>query len=287
MKKIIIILATLLMLVGCSNAGYSKLNNGDDVIFKGPNTTFTKQDLYKVLKISSADAIVQDIMIYLAQAYEFDMSDVEKEANDTYDYYKEMGLESYIISSYGTKDAFIKQYSYSGIIRKLTEKYFDDKFDTFSKEDKPVQLQYAYFTDLETANKFIEEVNASTTFETAAANNGYDSVVTPIIFVNDDLDLPAEAKDYINNNEATGLSTVIESSTSSQDKDGNIVTETKYYVLNILDRDINNFKEEYKTRKLENITQEDVIAYMLETHDIKFFDQDLYEIMSKAYEVLK
>ena len=56
MKKILIIAFALLMLAGCSDAShYSYLSDGDEVLFTGPNTTYTKNDLYKSLKLSATE----------------------------------------------------------------------------------------------------------------------------------------------------------------------------------------------------------------------------------------
>ena len=51
MKKLSLILITLLLLTACSNDNHtSKVSDGDTVIFTGPNITYTKANLYEDMK---------------------------------------------------------------------------------------------------------------------------------------------------------------------------------------------------------------------------------------------
>lgn len=283
MKKIVTLLFALLLLVGCSSKGYSKLSDGTDVIFTGPNNeSFTKNDLYETLKISSVDAVENDILDKIAESEELDLTDVEAEADELVEMYQQLGYETYIIQYYGSIEAFKKYYMSSGILTLLTNRYVEENYEIFKADDKPVKMKMANFETEEIANKVIEEVNNGSTFEMACANNGYTNEVSEAIYLDSDSDLDYNIKEYLNSTDTTGLSTVIEGSASNTNEDLHI-----YYVLYITDRDVDNFKDEYITEKVADCDSDDVKNYMFKKHDIEFYDQDIYELMKSEYEVFE
>lgn len=283
MKKVITLLFALLLLVGCSSKGYSKLSDGSEVIFTGPNNeSFTKNDLYESLKISSVDAVENDILDKIAESEELDLTDVETEADGLVEMYQQLGYETYIIQYYGSIEAFKKYYISSGILTLLTNLYVEENYEIFKADDKPVKMKMANFETEEIANKVIEEVNNGSTFEMACANNGYTNEVSEAIYLDSDSDLDYNIKEYLNSTDTTGLSTVIEGSASNTNEDLHI-----YYVLDITDRDVDNFKDEYITEKVADCDSDDVKNYMFNKHDIEFYDQDIYELMKSEYEVFE
>ena len=283
MKKVITLLFALLLLVGCSSKGYSKLSDGSEVIFTGPNNeSFTKNDLYESLKISSVDAVENDILDKIAESEELDLTDVEAEADELVEMYQQLGYETYIIQYYGSIEAFKKYYMSSGILTLLTNLYVEENYEIFKADDKPVKMKMANFETEEIANKVIEEVNNGSTFEMACANNGYTNEVSEAIYLDSDSDLDYNIKEYLNSTDTTGLSTVIEGSASNTNEDLHI-----YYVLDITDRDVDNFKDEYITEKVADCDSDDVKNYMFNKHDIEFYDQDIYELMKSEYEVFE
>ena len=287
MKKILIALFALLMLVGCSSKGYSKITNGDEIIFKGPDSTFTKADLYKQLKISSEESIENDILRKIATNMGIDLSEIEKNAEDTVDMYKQMGYGQAIIAYYGSEEAFKQMNIANGVLTKLSEAYIDDNYESLIANDKPVKMQMVTFNDKQTAENFISDVKENgKTFETAAIDNGYTTECPVSVYLDSD-DLSLNVKSYLNETADTGLSSLIVNTNSSTDADGNITNSDTYYVLNIVSRDVDEFKEDYKAVKLESLGSTAVKEYMMSNHDIKFYDQDIYEIMKAQFEVLK
>lgn len=283
MKKILISLFALLLLVGCSTKPYTDITDGDEVLFKGPDITYTKGDLYKVLKVASEDSIETDILNKIADGLKIDYSDVEKEADETIELYKSMGYEEMIISYYGSLEAFRDIYVQSSLMSKLAEVYINDNYDKLVDEDKPVSMQVAIFESQESADNFINDVtNNAKTFETAAIENGYETECPVSVYLDSD-NLPLNVKSYLNATADTGLSKVIVVDSTDDTK-----TETKsYYVLNIVSRNVEEFKEDYIDAKINSVSEDYVKNYMFETHDIKFYDQDIYEIMKSAYEVFE
>ncbi|MBR3265433.1 MAG: hypothetical protein IKI61_05690 [Erysipelotrichaceae bacterium] len=289
MKKIIVLFFVLLLMAGCSaDSHLSKVSEGETVLFKGPNKTFTKQDLYKQLKVTDSGAITTDIMnkIALASA-DIDMDKINADADELINTYKEMGYEDYIIASYGSMEAYKDSYISTLLFSELSKLYVKDNYDTIIGDDKPVKMAIASFDSEEEALKCIEDVNNGSTFDMAAANNNSINTPSTSVYSDSDQSLVYEVKEYLNSTDKTGLSTVIVNIATSTDADGNQTEKKTYYVLNIESRNADEFKDEYIELKAAETEAETVRNHFMSSHEIKFYDQDLYELMSSTYEVLK
>lgn len=282
MKKLFVILVALLYLTACGSKGYSKLTDGDEAIITGPNGyTFTKQDLYETLKPVSDSSIETDIYKKISENLEIDFTEIEEDIATTIDLYVSYG---YI--SEADVDYYKKLFLDDSIFNELKKYYVNLNYDIFVEEDSPVKMEYAYFDTEEAANNFVESVKGGTDFATAASENEAESSVAEAVYIDSD-SLPINVKSYLNNTASTGLSTIIVSGDSSTDADGNVTTVNKYYVLNISSKNVEDFKDDYITKRTEATSDETVRDYLFDTHEIKFYDQDIYEIMKAKYEVLK
>ena len=290
MKKLLIVLFVLLLLAGCSSKNhYSYLSDGDEVLFTGPkNVSYTKNDLYRSLKMSSETALANEILDRIAMNLEdTDMEAIEADADLLIETYQSMGYESYIISYYGSLEAYRKSYISTLLLSELSKEYVKENYDTLIADKKPVKMQLASFSNLEDAEKCIEDVKNGSTFDMAAVNNNAANAPTSTVYTDDDANLVYEVKEYLNSTESTGLSTIIVNTTSGTDAEGNAADINTYYLLNVESRNTDDFKDELIELLAASVSTETVKEYFLSTHDIEFFDQDLYEIMSAAYEVLK
>lgn len=288
MKKIFILLISLLLLASCSNSNsYSYLSDGDEVIFSGNDKNYTKSDLYKTLKLSGDSILETDIINKISETYDIDVEQIEKDAEDYLNSYLEIGYESLIISYYGSLQAFKQEFISSQILNKLAEIYVEENFDELVNEDNPTKMQVVFFSELEDAEKFVEDVNNGSSFNEAAVNAGYETAPLENVYSDTDSSLVLEVKDYLNSTDNVGLSTIISSKTSSKDENNEDIETLTYYVLNIISRDVQDFKEDYISQKAVQESAQDVKDYFVKKHNIKFYDQDLYEIMSEKYEVLK
>ncbi|MBR5755288.1 MAG: membrane lipoprotein lipid attachment site-containing protein [Erysipelotrichaceae bacterium] len=288
MKKIIAILFTLIMLAACSGTNsYSSLSDGDEVIFSGPGVTYTKNDLYKSLKVASTDAVVDDIVKNIAMTYDLDYDAIEAEAQSAIDGYIEGGYESYIIAYYGSVEAFKELYISDLLIGKLANIYVEDNFDSMTENDAPVKMQMASFKDIAEAEQCIEDMNNGTTFDTAALNNNSQSSPEAKIYTDTDSSLVYEVKEYLNSHDSLGVSDIITYTVTSTDADGQQQEDNTYYLLNVISRDVNEFKDEYVELAASSVEADTLYSYLFNKHDIQFYDQDLYELVTKEYEVLK
>lgn len=290
MKKVLTVLFVIALLSGCSSSNhYSYPSEGDTVLFSGPNNvTYTKNDLYKSLKVAAKDAISSDILDNIALELDgIDLEAIEADADELIETYKSLGYEAYIISSYGSVEAYRKSYVSSMLLSELSKEYVRQNYDTLSVDKKPVKMQVASFANMEDAQKCIDDTKIGSTFDMAAVNNNAASAPVSNVYTDDDTSLAFEVKEYLNSTNATGLSGIITNTATTQGADGNTVETNTYYVLNVESRDPNEFKEDFIDLLAATTSTDTVKEHFLSTHDIKFFDQDLYELMSAEYEALK
>ena len=288
MKKLLVVLTTLLLLCSCSNNNhYSYLSDGDEVIFEGSNYKYTKNDLYKTLKITSESSIIYDILLNITDLYDIDTDAVNQEVEETVNAYIEMGLESSIIAYYGSIDAYRELMYQSAMISKLAEIYVEENFDSLVEEQKPVQMQLATFDTIEDAQATIDAVNNGSTFDMAAIDNNSSSTPETSIYRDTDSDLVLEVKDYLNSTDTTGLSTIITRIVESNDADGNPIEHYTYYLVNVISRNTDDFKEDLIDLITSEVEMDTIENYFFTKHEIKLYDQDLYEMLSAEFEVLK
>lgn len=289
MKKVFTVVLIAVLLSGCSSKNmYSFLSNGDDVIFSGPgNVSYTYNDLYKSLKVSSADTIENEILLTIANGYEIDREELEKQAQDAIDLYVSLGYEDYLISYYGSLDAYKEIYVSNLILNELSKIYVKENYDTLKENDLPVKMQLASFASEEEAQKCIDDANSGSTFDMAAINNNSLNTPQSTVYTDSDSSLVYEVKEYLNSTDTTGVSSIIKATSMSKDDDGNNVETYTYYVLNIESRDPDEFKEDYINLAATNTSMDTVNEYFFSSHELKFFDQDIYEIMSEKYEEMK
>ena len=290
MKKILVVAITLLVLAGCGSKGsQSKLSNGTDVLFTGPNNvSYTKQEMYDDLKAIDAEIITKFILTKIALNNETINSDeLYAEVDELIEAYKSMGYENYIISQYGSMEAFREDYYSELLVAELSKVYVVENYDKLLADDSPVKMQMATFTDLADAEKCIADVNNGSTFDMAAVNNNSSNAPQSTVYTDSDSSLAFEVKEYLNSTDTTGLSTIITSTTSTTGADGTAVENNTYYVLNIESRNAEDFKDDYINVLASSQSTEDIKKYFLETHEISFYDQDIYKLMSETYEVLK
>lgn len=280
----------MLALCACtSKNNSSKISNGSDLIFKGPNNvSYTKQEMYDLMKDIDAELIVDDILKKIALKNEnVDIEKIESEVDEMVELYVSMGYEAYIISQYGTIDAFREYYLSQLLVQELSKVYVIENYDKILADDSPVKMQMGIFTTLEDAQKCIDDVNSGSTFDMAAINNNSTNTPESAVYSDSDSSLVYEVKEYLNSTDTTGLSSIITYTTTTTDTNGNSVESNTYYVLNIESRNADDFKDQYIELKALDQSADTVKNYFFESHDISFYDQEIYKLMSESYEVLK
>lgn len=299
MKKLLIVLLMLSLLAGCSEAN-ANLTDGNTVIFKTNEKTYTKADLYDQMKGNDYTSIILTKVIdILAEKEELNLDDIKAEIESSYNDMAAQGYEQYIEYYYGGKDNYINQMLSSGILEKLTENYADNNFDDLKNEYAPFKAQIAYFDDEETAKKVLDGAkNETATFETLVTENGSSSDATEQIYT-DSSDLPVEVKEAINKMNEAGYADVIKSttyqtasstdtttSTDTQAQEEQTTETNKYYVVKLVSKDVASFKDEFVTLlKTSLLDATKVLNFYFDKYNLEIHDQKTYELLSNTYEV--
>lgn len=288
MKKVLIALACVCMLTGCA-ANKVLVSDGDKVIFESDKTKYTKQELYDAMRYNEYTAIITNqIISKVAELEGVDMSEVDKEADERLKQMQDMygayyvQLETY----YGGKDRLKDNILGTVCSEKLMTKYLESNFESLLENHQAIMMQVAYFDDIEVAKKVIAEIETGSTFDIAAINNGFTSNPSQKVYLDSDT-LPLEVKTYINSDEKTGVSDVINTQTSTTDANGQTVTSSRYYVINVIERDANNFKDEYIEKLAGTLEAAEALNFFFEKHDIKFYDQRTYDLVTTQFSGLK
>lgn len=286
MKKVLIALSALALLTACSTDNTAKVSDGETVYINSENEQYTKQDLFESMKNNDYTAVVTNhIVTRIAELEGVDMTEVDSEAQTRLEemqtsfgtYYTQ--LEAY----YGGAEKIKANIAATVCNEKLAERYIDLNFDSLVEENIPVKMQIAYFDDIEVARKALEEINAGTSFDIAVLNNGYTTDASAQVYLDSD-SLALEVKEYVNSGIIeTGVSEIINTATSTTDSEGNQVTSARYYIINIIDRDANNFKDEFVDKLLLTFDTTESTNYFFSQHDIQFYDQRTYDLVSSTY----
>lgn len=288
MKKLLIIIATLLVMTGCAKTSATALvSESEQVIWKSPDGSFTKGDLNEMLKSSDYSNIAMPSIIKLiGEAEELDIASYQQAAQDYIDELKLSGYDYYITYYYGSEDIFVNNYISNEIITDLTKRDIEADLDKYIADYAPYKAEIAYFDNLEACEKVKEMMSEGKTFAYSASSAGYSYEIAEKVYCDND-DQPLEVKEYMLTNPANGLSEIIATEISTKDSEGNESTSPRYYLINVIDTDVNNFAEEFVERVIADQDSETVIINLLKKHNVKIFDQATYELLSGKYEVLK
>lgn len=289
MKKLIVLITLVLVLCGCAkDKDTMSISNGDDVLFEVAGEKYTKADLFDELKtMYGNDRVLASLKTKLAEKENIDFTELNEAALDYYDYLAQFG--DYYIDFYGGKDAIIETYIAANMDGELVKNYVDKNLDEYVAQYRPVKMQCAYFDNEETAKALINMVNNGSNFDMAAAELGYTNDASSRILTQRDTSVPNDIKDFCLDVKATkGLSDVIKTQTSTTDANGNESVSDRFYVVNLIATDINEFKHDFLEHMSNNTYVDPNVAFnmTLKDHEVNIYDQDLYDSLSKTYEAL-
>lgn len=290
MKKVIAILSCLFILTACGSAHYTTLSESDTPIFTRPDgTSYTSQDLYEDMKNSDVTDILKMRIINKLAEYEgVDVESIKTEMTEQVNELVESGYESFITSYFGGVENYINSSVSSKALDELSKLLIENDFDKYVEDYAPYKAEIVYFSDKDLAQAVIDAVNnEENTFEYACTENGYDDEVTETLYTDSDSDLPVEVKDYVLNTDKTGLSDIIEVSTTITDSDGNSTVNMRYYIVNLISKNVEDFKDEFISKITSDIDSDTTINSLLEKYGIDVHDQRVYELLTEEYEAVK
>ena len=285
MKKLLYVLLVVLLLctTACSaDDGHATVTGSDDPIITIEGKDYTKNDFYEAMMAANATGVVlQKLsdMIYdveigtddteiLAEA-EKDVQDLKNTAGEMIDIYLQIygysSVEEYRMSviTYLKQNAIIK-------------KYLNANFEENVKTIAPRKVQIIQAKSKEDADKALEELRAGKDFKEVAKQYSTTNFKGDVQIVHRNTTTIDEVI-------VDMLAVVTEPTLTSQPLMN--VEKTYWYVVNFVETDPNQFKDEL----IEQLAAEDTklsdkaFAYYAKKGNFKVFDIDLYKEMQKSY----
>ena len=290
MKKICLLLICLLTFTACSSNHYSSVSDGDEVIYKdGSGNAYTKKDLYESMKSNDiTDSLKITLINKLAALEGVDIDTITSEVEESVNALVDGGYESFIISYYGSVDNYQRSYIANQALNALAKSYVESNFNSYVESYNPYKAEIVYFDEKDSAQAVLDAVgNEENTFEYACTENGYDSEVSETLYTDTDSDLPVDVKEYVLNATDTGLSDIIEVTTTTTDSDGNSTVNSRYYLVNLISKNVEDFKDEFVEKVVSDVDKDTIINTLLEKYNFETHDQRVYELLKETYEATK
>lgn len=276
MKKILALLASLLLVCGCSDA-YANIKDGSTEVFKVGNKTITKEDMYSFMKANAGTYYVLNDATAVIVDKEIEITDdMRTEAEEALELYKNMYGESFtnMLESYGYKDE--EDYLNNAILKsaqlnELVKKYATENYDSLVEQYFPRKAIILSLDSSDDADAALTELKGGT--EVADVVKAYNAVgLSEPNIVTSDEDYPAEVKAVlISNNDGEWVK--LPSSNG------------KYYLVQIVDSNPANFKEEFvKEIATNSAVQEASDHYYFSKYNFTIYDKDLYDSFKAEYE---
>lgn len=276
MKKILVLAACMLLLVGCSDAT-AKITNGSETVVTVGDQSYTREDLYNFMTnyggsyyaVVNAQKTILDAEVPVTD-------EMISSVDSTLDLYSQM-MGSYF-ETYLQSQGFAGSEQYREILiqneqlNELYKKYVEANYDSLSSTFAPKKIQLMKFATEEEANTALQAVKDGNDFATVAQENkstidGAAQLVTSTSSFE-------TVVQYAINTQAVGeLSEVI----------GND-NKTAYYVLKVLSTDAAELKEEAipVIATAETIANQS-IQYYFKEYNFTVYDINLYNQLQQSY----
>ncbi len=287
MKKLIAIIACVLLLSGC--AAKTMVSDSNTSIISGDGVNFTKQEFFERLKNNDyTQVIVNSLYEKIAVLEGLDENTINEGANSSINELKEQYGDAFstVAAYYGGEDTLFETMKINEIIKLLSDNYFTEHKDELIEEYIPVKAKVIYFDELEAAQAMIEEINNGTSFEMAAAHQGYSATIADTVYT-DKSDISYEVKNVLQTATEPMLSNVILSVVSATDSSGNTTSANRYYVVEVTDVDPENFLDDFYAALSDDYDSTKILDSYLAKYDVQVYDQRTYDLMIQTYEEFK
>ena len=289
MKKIIVVLLSLLVLCGCSSSNLSHVSNGEEVLYEGPDgISFTKEDLYQYeKKFDIKSTLSSNLICKLAEKEGVNIDEIKKNAEEYIDSMIDQGYGDFVTYYYGSREAYITDSVNYEAKHGLLKNSVEAEFDKYLEEFAPFKASIVYFDDEESANNALTYLaEKESTFAYACTQAGYATEVSEAIYTNSNTEIPSEVRTWINDHN-NGTSPVIKVTTVTNDSNGNSNSVDRFYLINVVSKDVNTFKDEFVNLMTKEVDENLVINDLIKKYNVKTYDQDIYEALHSQYEGIK
>ncbi|MDD6467998.1 MAG: hypothetical protein PUF50_07430 [Erysipelotrichaceae bacterium] len=283
MKKLLIIGACLLLLVGCSDASAMVKDKNQSVITIG-GKKITKGQMYEILREQDqSETALRLLTNYIVNKEIETTAEVEAEAK--------IALDASIEKLGNSLDSFLAYYDYENVdeyyekeILPETKKeflkdvYIEENWDAVIAYYYPTKVRIIETKTTEEANTALQEIKDGKDFEAVAkqystqSNKLYDGT-EQLVSRNDSQTLTNLVTQFIRDAETPTLSAIIHNDAAD-----------KFYIVQITNCNPAQFKEEAMAEVASASDLEtEMIAYYCKKYNFKVYDITLYNYLKENY----
>lgn len=278
MKKLLVILTTLFVLVGCKDA-VTKVSE-DEKLFKVGNYEYSKEDLYETMKRTDRGTVIlQDAQKVLSDGVEL-TDDMKKEAQEMVDNFKQIFGDEFEKTlaqiGFDSEEAYMESLIYPDLkFKSLTQAYVEENLDKFVDEYKPLKARILQ-VDAEKADEIHKEIKESNDFEKVAKENASEGGAyhgEEKLYLVKATQFPASISNYLKDVSETGLSEVIK----------NDATESTY-IIEVTETDAEKMQDEVISEFVNNQqVSKEIVSALFKKHDFKVYDKVIYDHIQENF----
>lgn len=278
MKKLLVILTTLFVLVGCKDA-VTKVSE-DEKLFKVGNYEYSKEDLYETMKRTDRGTVIlQDAQKVLSDGVEL-TDDMKKEAQEMVDNFKQIFGDEFDKTlaqiGFDSEEAYMESLIYPDLkFKSLTQAYVEENLDKFVDEYKPLKARILQ-VDAEKADEIHKEIKESNDFEKVAKENASEGGAyhgEEKLYLVKATQFPASISNYLKDVSETGLSEVIK----------NDATESTY-IIEVTETDAEKMQDEVISEFVNNQqVSKEIVSALFKKHDFKVYDKVIYDHIQENF----
>ncbi len=276
MKKILLLLASLLFLTGCENASASITNKDEAVVTMG-DQTLSRQDVYQFMVSNNGGyAAITNAQELILQAEAPVTDEMVANAQLNLESYQQMlgeGLESYLISmGIPSVEAFSEQLILDEQTTVLNSKYVEENYDSIASRFAPKQYQIMQFDNVEIADVALTAVNNGEDFTDVATSNNSAVNSAPQL---------ATSQSQLDTNVLYELESLELGSTSS------VITNTDntlFYIVKLLENDPTVLKEALiEEINYTGATVQEALVHYFGEYQFTVYDIDVFNQIETNY----
>lgn len=278
MKKLIILLTTLLVLTGCKDA-VTKVSE-DEKLFKVGEYEFSKSELYDTMKRTDRGTLIlQDAQAVLSESVEL-TDDMKKEAQEMVDGFKEIFGEEFEKTlnqiGFDSEEAYMEELIYPDLkFKSLTKTHVEEKFEDYASEYKPLKARILQ-VDPSKAEEIHASIKESKDFDKVAKENAMETSEykgAEQLYLVKSTQFPASVSNYLKDVKEAGLSDIIKNDT----------TESTY-IIEVTEIDANNMKDEVVENLINNKDiSKTIVSKLFKEHDFKLYDKVIYDHIKENF----